>query len=121
MLVDGQWTEDWQPVQESDEDGRFIRQRSGFRATVSPDSPEGFTPASGRYHLYLAYICPWACRISTADFPQTNIHGLQTSSMLVSRRAQATTRLPASRNHPSRQARRSCASPMGIRAFSEKI
>lgn len=62
MLVNGQWTEDWQPVQESDADGRFIRQQSGFRDTVSPDSDKGFTPESGRYHLYLAYICPWACR-----------------------------------------------------------
>lgn len=62
MLVNGQWTEDWQPVQESDDDGRFIRQQSGFRDVVSPDSPRGFTPESGRYHLYLAYICPWACR-----------------------------------------------------------
>jgi len=62
MLVKGQWTEDWQPVQESDDDGRFIRQQSGFRDRVSADSDKGFTPDSGRYHLYLAYICPWACR-----------------------------------------------------------
>jgi putative glutathione S-transferase len=62
MLVNGQWTEDWQPVQASDEDGRFIRQQSGFRHQVAPQGEAGFTPASGRYHLYLAYICPWACR-----------------------------------------------------------
>ncbi|QID17986.1 glutathione S-transferase family protein [Nitrogeniibacter mangrovi] len=62
MLVNGQWTEDWQPVQESDDDGRFIRQAAGFRHTVSTDNDQGFTPESGRYHLYLAYICPWACR-----------------------------------------------------------
>ncbi|WP_230968863.1 glutathione S-transferase family protein [Nitrogeniibacter aestuarii] len=62
MLVNGQWTDDWQPVQESDDDGRFIRQQSGFRDAVSADSTKGFTPESGRYHLYLAYICPWACR-----------------------------------------------------------
>lgn len=62
MLVNGQWTEDWQPVQDSDESGRFVRQQSGFRHTVSPGSEHGFVPESGRYHLYLAYICPWACR-----------------------------------------------------------
>lgn len=62
MLVDGQWKDAWQPVQASDEEGRFIRQTSGFRHRIGADDPDGFTPASGRYHLYLAYICPWACR-----------------------------------------------------------
>ncbi len=62
MLVNGRWTEDWQPVHESDDDGRFIRPTSGFRDTIAEDSAKGFTPASGRYHLYLGYICPWACR-----------------------------------------------------------
>jgi len=62
MLVNGQWTDDWQPVQKSDDEGRFIRQTSGFRDRIGADSPKGFTPASGRYHLYLAYICPWASR-----------------------------------------------------------
>ncbi len=59
MLVDGQWTEDWQPVQESDEDGRFIRQRSSFRSRIGSGD---FAAEAGRYRLYVAYICPWACR-----------------------------------------------------------
>jgi len=62
MLVNGQWKEAWQPVQASDEEGRFIRQTSGFRHRIGADETNGFTPDSGRYHLYLAYICPWACR-----------------------------------------------------------
>ncbi|MCB1886162.1 MAG: glutathione S-transferase C-terminal domain-containing protein [Rhodocyclaceae bacterium] len=62
MLVDGQWTEDWQPVQQSDDDGRFIRQRSSFRERIRADSTAGFAPEAGRYLLYVAYICPWACR-----------------------------------------------------------
>lgn len=60
MLVNGQWSENWHPVQKSDADGRFIRQRSGFRDRVGSDS--AFAPEPGRYVLYLAYICPWASR-----------------------------------------------------------
>ncbi|MBJ6133313.1 glutathione S-transferase family protein [Ochrobactrum sp. Q0168] len=68
MLVDGKWTEDWQPVQAKDEKGGFVRQISGFRSWVTPDGSAGPTGAAGfkaeadRYHLYVAYICPWASR-----------------------------------------------------------
>lgn len=31
MLINGQWVEKWQPVQASDDEGRFIRQASDFR------------------------------------------------------------------------------------------
>jgi len=62
MLINGQWVEKWQPVQASDDAGRFLRQDSGFRHRIGADSPEGFTPEAGRYVLYVAYICPWACR-----------------------------------------------------------
>ena len=31
MLVNGKWTEDWQPVQATDAKGGFVRQVSGFR------------------------------------------------------------------------------------------
>ena len=62
MLIEGQWVEKWQPVQASDDEGRFLRQDSGFRHRIGADSPEGFAPEAGRYVLYVAYICPWACR-----------------------------------------------------------
>lgn len=62
MLVNGKWTEKWQPVQASDDEGRFIRQDSGFRHRIGTHNPDGFTPEAGRYVLYVAYICPWACR-----------------------------------------------------------
>lgn len=60
MLVNGQWSDKWQPVQQSDEDGRFIRQRSEFRHRIGGDSP--FPVEADRYGLYIAYICPWASR-----------------------------------------------------------
>lgn len=69
MLIDGRWTEDWQPVQSKDHEGRFIRQTSSFRHWITPDGAPGptgeggFKAEAGRYHLYVAYICPWASRV----------------------------------------------------------
>ncbi len=68
MLVNGQWQQDWQPVQSKDGEGRFIRQTSSFRHWITPDGSAGptgdagFKAEPGRYHLYVAYICPWASR-----------------------------------------------------------
>ncbi|WP_267551266.1 glutathione S-transferase family protein [Rhizobium rhizogenes] len=68
MLVNGKWTEDWQPVQAKDEKGGFVRQTSSFRNWVTPDGRPGptgeggFKAEAGRYHLYVALICPWASR-----------------------------------------------------------
>lgn len=68
MLVNGVWQENWQPVQAKDEQGRFIRQTSSFRNWITPDGSAGITGEAGfkaekgRYHLYVAYICPWASR-----------------------------------------------------------
>jgi putative glutathione S-transferase len=68
MLVNGKWTQDWQPVQATDAKGGFVRQVSSFRNWVTPDGSAGptgeggFAAAKGRYHLYVAYICPWASR-----------------------------------------------------------
>lgn len=68
MLVDGKWMENWQPVQKSDEKGRFVRQVSSFRNWITPDGSPGptgdggFAAETGRYRLYVALICPWASR-----------------------------------------------------------
>ncbi|MGD0639402.1 MAG: glutathione S-transferase family protein [Roseiarcus sp.] len=68
MLVNGQWTADWQPVQASDGQGGFVRQTSRFRNWITPDGAAGptgeagFAAAPGRYHLYAALTCPWASR-----------------------------------------------------------
>ena len=68
MLVDGIWTKDWQPIQKEDKAGRFLRQPSSVRNWVTPDGrsgptgESGFAAEAGRYHLYVALICPWACR-----------------------------------------------------------
>jgi glutathionyl-hydroquinone reductase len=68
MLVDGKWVADWQPVQESDGKGRFLRQTSQFRNWITADGSPGptgeggFKAEAGRYRLYVAFICPWASR-----------------------------------------------------------
>lgn len=68
MLVNGKWIENWQPVQAKDEKGGFVRQTSSFRNWVTPDGSAGptgeggFKAEPGRYHLYVALICPWASR-----------------------------------------------------------
>ncbi|MGE6332171.1 glutathione S-transferase family protein [Stenotrophomonas sp. NPDC077659] len=68
MLVNGTWTDNWQPVQATDEKGGFVRQISGFRHWITPDGSAGptgepgFAAEAGRYHLYVALICPWASR-----------------------------------------------------------
>lgn len=68
MLVSGKWVENWQPVQNADEHGRFLRQVSSFRNWITPDGRAGptgtggFKAEAGRYRLYVALICPWASR-----------------------------------------------------------
>lgn len=68
MLVNGQWSAEWQPIQKSDAKGGFVRQVSSFRNWVTPDGSPGetgiggFKAEAGRYHLYVALICPWASR-----------------------------------------------------------
>jgi glutathionyl-hydroquinone reductase len=68
MLIDGKWTGAWQPVQATDAKGGFIRQTSSFRHWVTSDGSAGptgeggFKAEAGRYHLYVALICPWASR-----------------------------------------------------------
>ncbi|MBT0586489.1 glutathione S-transferase family protein [Alteromonas oceanisediminis] len=59
LLVDGQWQDKWYDTSSSG--GKFERQASQFRETVSQDHAT-FKPESGRYHLYVSLACPWAHR-----------------------------------------------------------
>jgi putative glutathione S-transferase len=58
LLVDGQWRDQWYDT--SSTGGRFVRQDSRFREVVAADSRH--PPEAGRYHLYVAWACPWAHR-----------------------------------------------------------
>ncbi len=68
MLVNGKWEGTPQVRISIDSQGRFVRQESKFRSWVTPDGTPGPTGEGGfqatpnRYHLYVAFNCPWACR-----------------------------------------------------------
>ncbi|HEX2729829.1 MAG TPA: glutathione S-transferase family protein [Rubrobacteraceae bacterium] len=59
MMVEGEWKTE---SQLQDSDGRFVRSRTSFRDRVTADGSSGFPAEAGRYHLYIAWACPWAHR-----------------------------------------------------------
>jgi len=66
LLVDGQWQDRWYDTDSTG--GRFERSEAAFRNWVTADGEPGptgrggFKAEPGRYHLYIAYACPWAHR-----------------------------------------------------------
>jgi putative glutathione S-transferase len=61
ILVNGEWRDEELP-QETGAQGDFRRSDSRFRASVTGDGSSGFKAEPGRYHLYVAWGCPWAHR-----------------------------------------------------------
>jgi len=66
LLVDGKWQDVWYDTKASK--GRFVRSESAFRNWVTrdgspgPSGRGGFRAEPDRYHLYVAFACPWAHR-----------------------------------------------------------
>ena len=60
LLVEGKWVDQWYDTKSTG--GRFKRKDSSFRSWIKADGSTPFTPAPGRYHLYVSYACPWAHR-----------------------------------------------------------
>lgn len=66
LLIDGEWHDKWYDTESTG--GRFKRSQSAFRNWVTidgspgPSGEGGFKAEPGRYHLYVAYACPWAHR-----------------------------------------------------------
>jgi glutathionyl-hydroquinone reductase len=61
ILVDGNWSEE-ELSSETDRAGEFQRSESRFRNWITADGSSGFKAEADRYHLYVAYNCPWAHR-----------------------------------------------------------
>jgi len=61
VLIDGRWRDEDLP-QEVAKSGAFERIESRFRDRITADGSSGFKAEAGRYHLYVAYGCPWAHR-----------------------------------------------------------
>jgi putative glutathione S-transferase len=61
ILIDGRWSEE-ELSTETDNTGAFQRSDSHFRNWITADGSSGFKAEAGRYHLYVAYNCPWAHR-----------------------------------------------------------
>ena len=66
LLVDGEWKDQWYDTDSTG--GRFERSKAAFRnwitadGSAGPSGGDGFAAEPGRYHLYVAYACPWAHR-----------------------------------------------------------
>ncbi len=66
LLVDGEWKDQWYDTESTG--GRFERSKAAFRNWITadgspgPSGEGGFDAEPGRYHLYVAYACPWAHR-----------------------------------------------------------
>jgi glutathionyl-hydroquinone reductase len=61
ILVNGQWSEE-ELATETGPAGAFQRSDSRFHDWITADGSSGFKAEPGRYHLYVAYNCPWAHR-----------------------------------------------------------
>jgi putative glutathione S-transferase len=45
-----------------DDDGDYRRRPTSFHSEIRADGSTNFSPAAGRYHLYVSLACPWAHR-----------------------------------------------------------
>jgi putative glutathione S-transferase len=62
VLIEGAWREEELP-QETSAAGEFKRVESAFRDRITADGSSGYKAEAGRYHLYVAWNCPWAHRV----------------------------------------------------------
>jgi putative glutathione S-transferase len=61
VLINGEWRDEELPV-EYPKAGEFKRIDSRFRGHITADGSSSYRAEAGRYHLYVAYHCPWAHR-----------------------------------------------------------
>jgi putative glutathione S-transferase len=59
ILKDGKWISE---REQEDSKGKFLRPSTTFRHQITADNSSNFQAEAGRYHLYISWACPWACR-----------------------------------------------------------
>jgi len=64
QLVEGKWVDTAPAAEEVGKDGRFRRIDSPLRSWISADPNAEFPAEAGRYHLFVAWVCPWASRVT---------------------------------------------------------
>ena len=62
VLIEGHWRDE-ELAQETSARGEFARIDSAFRDRITADGSSGYKAEAGRYHLYVAWNCPWAHRV----------------------------------------------------------
>jgi len=62
VLIEGRWREE-ELAHETSARGEFTRVDSVFRDRITADGSSGYKAEAGRYHLYIAWNCPWAHRV----------------------------------------------------------
>ncbi|AKH42226.1 putative glutathione S-transferase [Altererythrobacter atlanticus] len=62
QLVDGKWMDTKPAAEEVGKDGQFRRMDSAFRDVIGLEDDAEFPAEAGRYHLWVAWVCPWAGR-----------------------------------------------------------
>ncbi|MEO6388625.1 MAG: glutathione S-transferase C-terminal domain-containing protein [Croceibacterium sp.] len=64
QLYDGVWRDSPPAAEEIGEDGQFRRIESPLRNWIQPGPGAEFPAEAGRYHLFIAWVCPWASRVT---------------------------------------------------------
>ena len=61
MLIEGTWDDN--ATDTKGKTGSFDRTASTFRHKITADGSSGFKAEAGRYHIFLAFGCPWCHRV----------------------------------------------------------
>jgi putative glutathione S-transferase len=61
MLIEGRWVDN-DEAQRYSQSGAFQRTESIYRNWITADGSSGYKAEAGRYHLLVAWSCPWAHR-----------------------------------------------------------
>jgi putative glutathione S-transferase len=87
QLYDGIWSDTPPAAEEIGADGSFRRIDSTIRDRIEPDPHARFPAEAGRYHLFVAWGCPWASRTTAYRVLKglTDVISLSASAAVIGR------------------------------------